>query len=106
MNYDLNEVALMGDLIFNTLTKLIEKGIIDIDICNVNIDSSALRALDKKYLEDDEADWKDDSEAGLIRKGIHYVMCAIFFDGSPVISKDTEIVEPMLVGYFKCKDGK
>lgn len=95
----MREITLAGDLIYFMLSFLNEKDIVDVDLTLVNFSSSAFRALEREYLDGPEE--QDKTSDGLMKKAIRFVLSAVYFDGSPVIGKDTEIIGPMLVGYIE-----
>lgn len=89
MNYNVRELVLAGDLIYDTLTRLNLMGMVDVDLASVNFSSSAFRALEREYLEGPEEE--DNTDEGLMKKGIRFITSAVYLDGSPVMNADNPI---------------
>ena len=94
MKYGVRDLVLAGDLIYDTLTRLNLMGIVDVDLASVNFYSSAFRALEREYLEGPEEE--DKTDEGLMAKGVRFALCAVYFDGTPVIND-----EPIFMGQIE-----
>lgn len=92
MNYSVRQLNLASDLIYDTLTRLNLMGIVDVDLALVNFSSSAFRALEREYLDGSEEE-DIETDADLMAKGVRFALCAVYFDGTPAISKDVGMVE-------------
>jgi len=84
MNFNVRELALAGDLIHDTLNLLNSKGTIDVDLSQIDLSTSAFRALEREYLDGSEEE--DNTTDGLMKKGIRFVMSAVYLGGSPVVN--------------------
>lgn len=100
MSYKIDEVLTVKTIIQETLIRLNEMGIVDIDLELVDLDESAFRAI---YSENYEGVCSCDSTSEVWRRGVKLVCCAVYRDGSPVLDENTEIVCPECVG--RPKDG-
>lgn len=89
MNFNVKELTLAGDLIRDILSLLNSRGTIEVNLSQVDFSTSAFRALEREYLDGSEE--KDNTTDGLVKKGVRFVMSAVYLDGSPVMSTDTPI---------------
>lgn len=93
MNYNLREVALAGDLIHTILLRLEKMDVLEIDWEKVDLNLSALHALEKDFLNENLVEDDLQTPEGLNKKALRYALSAVYFDGSPVISD-----EPLFMG--------
>lgn len=94
MNYGVKELLLAEDLIRDTLTLLNSKGVLDVDLEQVDFSRSAFNALGNECLNGPEEE--DRSDSGLLQKGMRFVSCTVYLDGSSVLGEYQAGVEALL----------